>query len=540
MSDRDFEAFMRKLLAIISLIGLSACNTTNSSSQATTKAACPKYNKVDLPKIDKNNFSQQFNFHILNIAGDQNTIKFQTLKHDFIFCRANSTWAVQSGTIKSELFPPSNYAELAKELINPAYKKISFQGKTYQYRVVLEPKFVLSKDNLLSRPTVEPEKDKVVFELLAPNSKQPQRQTLYTLKDLQQKAIKSGYSSQGIQLGSPRITAGLMHIDSFWWAIAFEQAEGNTGIATIVKYTPQVGKFTVDQPEKLGWQQITDLVVTGDKNNPTLWMGTKTSGEGNEYLPANGLVAYRPGQNPNSGVLRSYTVHNSPLVGAIPDKLRLETDRLWVGTGNGVCQIKLPAAERSDWTCWRFAVMTKLPSEGVPLYQALTNQTPAVKLTSSSSDVEVLWWNPVDLHSQNGRYEIRYPQGFTVKLDQGASVLKSQQLPDGKPPVDWLGFEWHWIGDRFVRGFDELASNNFGGGVQGIGSNRDAIRQTDWNTIRGDLELIELSPKSTSLRYYSGWVDDKLLTPYLTVVPQELPLNPQPNPLVSIAKQLQP
>ena len=143
----------------------------------------------------------------------------------------------------------------------------------------------------------------------------------------------------------------------------------------------------------------------------------------------------------------------------------------------------------------------------------------------------------MDLQSQKGRYEVRYPQGFTVKLAQGASLKKSQ-LPPGKPPVEWSGFEWHWQGDRFVRGFDEVASNNFGGGVQGIGSNRDAIRQTNWNTIRGDFELLQLSPKSTSLRYYSGWVDEKLLTPYLTVVPQERPLNPQPNPLWRVASDI--
>lgn len=82
------------------------------------------------------------------------------------------------------------------------------------------------------------------------------------------------------------------------------------------------------------------------------------------------------------------------------------------------------------------------------------------------------------------------------------------------------------IGDRFVRGFDEVASNYFGGGVQGIGSNRDVLRQTNWNAIRGDLELIKLSPKLTDLRYYSGWVDEKLLKPYLTIVPQKRPINP--------------
>lgn len=525
---------MRNIITIISLIGLSACNAEfNTFSQAITKADCPSPKVVYLQTKNKNNLSERFNFHIYNIESDKNTIKFQSLKHDFVFCRANKSWTVQPGTIKTQLLPRSNYTEISKELVNPEYKSINYQGKTYKYRVVLEPGFVLGKDNLLSRPRVEAEKDRVVFELLVPNSK-PVRHTLYTLKDLQHQAVKSGYSEQGIQLGFPRITASLIHGDALWWAIAFSSSEGNTGIATIISYQPQVG-IKLIQPEELRSSQITDLVITGDQNNPTLWMGTKNSSEGNEYLPAQGLVAYSPDmQNPNSGVLRSYNVHNSSLVGAIPDKLKLETD-IWVATGNGVCQINWQAAD-SNWRCWRFAAMAKLPVAGVPLYQASTNKTPAVKLASSSlSDVEVLWWSALENQSQNGRYEVRYPQGFTIKLDQGASLLKSQQLPDGKPPVDWLGYEWHWQGDRFVRGLDEVASNYFGGGVQGIGSNRDVLRQTNWNTIRGDLELIELSP-NTDLRYYSGWVDDKLLTPYITIVPQERPQNPQPNPLWRVVR----
>jgi hypothetical protein len=264
-------------------------------------------------------------------------------------------------------------------------------------------------------------------------------------------------------------------------------------------------------------------------------MGTNISGEGNAYIPANGLVAYRPDpQNLNSGSLTSYTVHNSPLVGAIPDKLRLEDDTLWVGTGNGICQAKWQAADNPEsWSCWRFAAMAKLPSEGIPVYSGLTNKTPAVTLSPSSSGetVEVLWWSPLDFQTRKGRYEVRYLQGFTVKLDQGARLEESRRLPPGKPPVYWPGFEWHWNGDRFIRGFDEVAQNRFGVGPTGIGSNRfEPNTPPNWNAIRGDLELLNLSPKSTSVRYYSGWVNENLLSPYLSVLPQKRPQNPQLNP----------
>lgn len=113
---------MKKLIIIISLIGLSACSAgANISSQVAIKAAdCPKSTGVySLKANKKNDFSQEFNFHIYNIETNKNAIKFQTLKHDFIFCRANSIWTVQPGTLKKELLPPSNYAELAKELVNP-------------------------------------------------------------------------------------------------------------------------------------------------------------------------------------------------------------------------------------------------------------------------------------------------------------------------------------------------------------------------------------------------------------------------------------
>ncbi|MBW4686186.1 MAG: hypothetical protein KME40_14075 [Komarekiella atlantica HA4396-MV6] len=541
---------MKRIVPIFGIIlMLNAWNTgVKSSSQAANdvnpKAAnCPKATVVSLPVPNKNeSFYDSFNYHIRNIVADADKVKFQALKQDFVFCRSNNTWTVQTGTLPKELQPQNNYVAFTQDLVNPKFKNLDFQGKTYQYRVVREPQFSLGENNNISR-TVEPKPadDKVVFELVTPNSKKLQEKTLYTLKDLQDVAVKAGYSATGNQLGFPKITASVIYQNRIWWSVAFEQGEGNNGIATIVSYDPQTNQFTLIQPEELRFTQITDLAITGDANSPTFWMGTNISGEGNFYIPAKGLVAYRPNsKNVNSGSLTSYTVHNSPLVGAIPDKLRLENDRLWVSTANGVCQVNWQAADNPEsWSCWRFTAMAKLPSEGLPLYSQLTNKTPAISLSNNGEEtVEVLWWSPIDFQTQKGRYEVRYPQGFTVKLDEGASIYEfKRSLPTGKPAVNWPGFEWHWNGDRFVRGLDEVSLNLVGNGPQGIGSSQSPEPPINWNAIRGDLELLQLSPKSTSVKYYSGWVDEAI-QPYLTVVPQENPQNSQPNPLEAIIKQL--
>ncbi|BAY18638.1 hypothetical protein NIES21_44860 [Anabaenopsis circularis NIES-21] len=522
------------VLGVFLLVG--ACSSSiDGISQATNTAKanvenCPKAEVVSLAVPNKNEgFYERFDWHIRNIVANDDTIKFQTLKQDFVFCRANNTWTVQSGTLPKELQPPKNYAALAQDWVNPKFKNINFQGTTYQYRVVQEPKYSLSSDNNISRPEVpDPTKDKIVFELITPNSKNPQRQTVYTLKDLQNAAVKAGFSAEGNQLGVPRVTSSLVYGDRIWWAIAFEQGEGNNGIATIISYDPKTDKFSLIQPKALAFTQITDLAITGDVNKPTFWMGTNVGGEGNLYLPAKGLVAYRP-----DGSLSTYTTHNSPLVGAIPDKLRLENNILWVSGTNGVCQVKWQAADNPDsWACWRFTAMAKLP-EKLPLYSASTNKKPAVSL-SGNNTVEVLWWSPVNFQTNKGRYEVTYPQGFTTKINEGASKYEfGRSLPPEKPPVEWPGFEWHWNGQRFVRALDEVGLNLVGGGPQGIGSGEfNPELPMNWNAIRGDLELIDISPKSTSVKYYSGWVDSEKLQPYLTVVPQTRPQNPQPNPLL--------
>ncbi|ABA23127.1 conserved hypothetical protein [Trichormus variabilis ATCC 29413] len=527
---------------------LSGCTTNiDSNSQAANNINakienCPQAQVVSLPAPNKDEgFYDRFDFHIRNIVADGDTVKFQTLKQDFVFCRGNNNWTVQSGTLPKELQPENNYATFAQELVNPKFKNIDFQGKTYQYRVARQPQFTLGENNNISRPDVtDPAKDAVVFELINPNNQNTQRQTLYTLKDLQEIAVKAGYSAAGNQLGFPQITSASVYNDRVWWSVAFEQGEGNNGIATIISYDPKTDKFNIIQPEALWFTQITDLAITGNPNNPTFWVGTNISGEGNLYIPSQGLVAYRPdSQNPNRGSLTAYTVNNSPIVGAIPDKLRLENDKLWVSTANGVCQVKWETADNPEsWNCWRFATMTKLPQQ-LPIYSALTNKTPVASL-SSGDDIEVLWWSPVNYQTQKGRYEVRYSPGFTVELEEGASTYQfPRSLSPGKISVDWPGVEWNWNGERFVRGFDEVSLNLSGGGPRGIGSGQlQPEVPINWNTMRGDLELLDLSTKSTKVKYYSGWVDDTALKPYLTVISQTRPQNPQPNPLAAVAKQL--
>jgi hypothetical protein len=539
---------MKRILPIIAIaLLLNACGSSvNSSSQATNEVKpiaenCPKDAVISLPVPKQNeSFYDSFNFHIRNIVTNTDTVKFQTLKQDFVFCRGNNTWTVQRGTLPKELQPQSKYVAFAEDLVNPKFKNIDFQGKNYQYRVLKEPQLSFRKNNLSRASELKATEDKVVFELVAPNSKKPEIKILYTLKDLQDAAVKAGYSAIGNQLGFPRITSAFTYGQRIWWSIAFEQGEGNNGIATIISYDPQTNKFTLIQPQELSFIQITDLVIAGNTKSPTFWMGTNVSGEGNLYIPAKGLVAYRPdSQNSNSGSLTSYTVHNSPLVGAIPDKLMLENDKLWVSTANGVCQVNSQAADNPEsWFCWRFTAIAQLPSEGLPLYSAATNKTSAVSL--SGETVEVLWWSYINFQTQKGRYEVRYPQGFTEKLNEGASLYEfTRTLPPGKPAVYWPGFEWHWNGERFVRGLDEVSLNLVGGGPRGIGSGQlSPDVPINWNAMRGDLELLQLSPKSTSVKYYSGWVDQAKLQPYLIVVPQERPKNSQPNPLAAIIKQL--
>ena len=511
---------MKRILPILSLLWLlHACTsqTSQTTAEVNNVANCPEppTTLLEIKTAEQGDFYSRFDYQIRDIVADADTVRFKALNHDFVFCRGDKSWTIQPGTFTEE-----NRADFE----NPAYKTIELNGKNYQYRVLLNP-------NLQ-------EAQQVVFELITPNSQQPQQQTLYTLEQVQQ-------ANTGNRLGVPEITGALEYNNQLFWTVSPEQGEGNGGIATIVSYDPQTDKVAVIQPEEIKSQQITDLAIAGEQENPTFWLGTKIAGEGNPYIPSLGLVAYRP----QSGSVDSYRVGNSPIVGAIPSQLLLEEDQLWVGTGNGICQVEWQAADNpNSWSCWRFALMSEVPSEGLPIYSTSLAQSPAVTLDPATKEtVEVLWWSPKDLESDQGRYEIRSDEGFTVTLDDRGAIpwsefyREQQQPPVWEPPVYWPGQEWHWEGDRFVRGFDEVSLSYFGGGPHGIESGQvDSPGQFNHNAIRGDLELLKLTKNSTSVKYYSGWVDESLLNPYISVVPQQQPQNPQPNPLKSVAEQLSP
>ena len=522
---------MKRIITVLSLFWLlNGCSSqvNQSSQQIGNVANCPQPSE-SLPEIKittGENFYQVFNYQIRNIIADEDTLNFQSLNHDFVFCRGNNNWSIQPGTWENKSLEPQNYEDIIAQVQNPPYQTIELDGNSYQYRIILDPN---------PFPDFHSEAKQVVFELIRATDKEPLRQVLYTLEQMKK-------AQTGFQLGVPSITKALIYDQRLFWSISPEQGEGNGGIATIASYDPQTDEIAVIQPEEMKGQQIIDMTIAGEPSNPTFWLATQISGEGNPYLPGMGLVAYNPDSSElTSGSLNTYHVRNNFLVGAIPSKLYLEEEQLWVGTGNGICLVQWQTAdEPQSWSCWRFALMAKLPEEGVPLYSSLLNDTSAIALEPNRANetLEVLWWSPQSYETAKGRYEVKYDEGFTVQLnDQGAMPWSNLDDSLSSPPsweslLYWPGRDWHWSGNRFVRGFDEVPLNFFGGGPNGIGSwevsqnNRQEI-----NAVRGDLDLLELTEDLTKVKHYSGWIEDSLLTPYLTIIPQAQSSPEQPNPL---------
>jgi hypothetical protein len=493
---------------LVSLIGLgliSSCNLQEKSNTDTQKLAnnvnCPEPStELNTIRIDRKEygFYDAFNYQIKNIVANNDTITFQSFDRQFTFCRGNNNWAI--APFKKQQFDTNN-------------NTIQLNEQNYKYAVKLSG-------------------DRVIFELITPNSTQPQQQQLYDLEQTKQ-------AQAGVELGEPEISTAMVYGDRIFWSIFTYHGEGFGGIATIVSYDPASKKITVIQPPEIAAQIINDLVIAGTPDNPTFWLATQLTSEGNPYLPSMGLVAYHP-NNPDytKGTIDSYRVDNSPIVGAIPTKLYLEQDILWIETGNGICQLKWQNIDNNSWSCWQFALMANIPSEGLPVYSSLLDNT--VDGTMTETTVEVLWWLVKQREPVSGRYEIRYQPAMTVELtDRGAMSWNEYYYGDFEPPVlqpplYWAGSNWHWEGDRFVRGLDEVALNLVGGGVMGIGSqqtNDDYI--FDLNAVRGDLELLELTKDKTKVKYYSAWAEDSLLQPYLTIVPHQRSPQSQPNPLLS-------
>ena len=531
---------MKLIISSLSLFCLlSGCNTVSqiSPQPKDNVANCPQP-ATELPKIEIQKAEQVytvFDYQIRNIVAETDTISFQSSNYNFIFCRGNSSWTIQPASLaKQGNEVPQNEEEYQKrltELGDPPYQTIELNQQSYQYRVVLNPN---------PFPDFQVEPQEVIFELVLPDSKQPQSQVLYTL-------VQTKQAQTGIQLGVPSISSPFIWDNRLFWSISPEQGEGNGGIATIASYDPQTEKITLIQPQEIAGQQINDFVVAGESGNPNFWLATQISGEGNPYLPGMGLVNYSPRREDfTNGSITAYHVRNSSIIGAIPTKLKLEAEKLWLGTGNGICQLEWQTIDdNGSWSCWRFALMAKLPSEALPVYSSLLANNTDHSLKSAQDTIEVLWWlpqNPRDSNSQ-GRYEVRYDSGFTKTLSDREIIPwteyydSSFTLPNWLAPVHWVGDDWHWNGNIFVRGFDQVPLNFFGGGFTGIGTEEyNQYNMRDMNAIRGDLELIALSQDTIEVKYYSGWVNDRLLEPYLTIIPQRKLPKKQENPLLQLSR----
>lgn len=495
------------------LIAVSACSldqlpqeqsTANRPSESTAdldQASCAAIDtQVPLrPGTDVELPFERFDFRPTQVETTDTTLTFRGDYYAFTFCKRDRSWGIQA--LEPAPAVEEDYAEYFQGLSDPDYATITSQAQTYQARVRLDAPW------LENQPASENDPEQVIFELLKPGDSQPVSKVLYTNTDIIEREL-------GASAGIPTVTQSLATDDALWWAIGFEQGEGASGITTVVQYKVDSDEIILWQPEELGNVQITDLALTGVGAEATLWLGTQYSGEGNPYLPAKGLVAYNPTEN----TLQTYTPENSPLLGVIPSRLWTETESLWVATANGVCEVDWATVDANDsWSCWRFTAMADAPANQA-IYPSLLAET-SIDTLENTRPVELLWLAKTDISTPEAptRYEISYAPGITTQLNQGATYyIGPKERPDDGY-FWWPGQEWSWNGERFVRYLDQVAVNYVGGGPQGIGPTDYENYVADWQTMRGEFELLNLTAETTDIKYYSAWIDEAAIEPWVTI-----------------------
>ncbi|MEM1366944.1 MAG: hypothetical protein AAGG02_02790 [Cyanobacteria bacterium P01_H01_bin.15] len=231
----------------------------------------------------------------------------------------------------------------------------------------------------------------------------------------------------GISLGVATVPTVKITPDSLWFSISPEQGEGCGGIATIVQYFPKTQTFEVIQPEPLAQLQINDLALQLDRG--AVWLATQRSDEGNPYLPGLGLVQY----DLETNKIESFSVRNSPLVGAIPHQLQLAGKTPWVITGNGICAIAdIDPAEIKNWDCWRFQLTNTL-TQDTPVFSSLRSQD-VIATFSAGTEIEVLWVSSTDFETDAQRFEIVYESGLSASISEGKISWRDYYgLPDYEP-----------------------------------------------------------------------------------------------------------
>lgn len=489
--------------------GLSGCHSTQV---AKTEPSCPSSPETP-PTLSLTYEGDIYkSLQSVNIKETPDTLIFQSERLNFIYCRSQNNWIITEGT-----YPKVDMLAQQEEFANPTYQSLEFKGKTYKYRVILDP-------NPFPDFRVEPQQ--VIFELIHPDQSNPQSHVLYTLDQVKAKT--------GFQLGVPQVRATEIAHNQIYWAIASEQGEGFSGIATIIRYHPDQDQLTLLQPKGLESQQIKDIIVTGNPQTPILWLATQQAGEGNPFLPGSGLVAY----STNNETYQAYHIRNSPLVGVIPHRLWLDGDFLWVSTGNGICNLPWQTPDQfTQWNCWQFELKATVPPAGVTLYPSSVSWDILETLPSETGDVTVLWWTLNDFHKKKGRYEVVYAQGIEVTLpDQGSIAWQdyyrdSRQGQPWQSSIYWVGRHWIWQGEQFIRPLDGVSLNLVGGGALGIEQWNQEVSRSERYAIRGNLDLLNLTDTSTQVKHYSAWVEDQNLTPYVTLIPYSHLPSPNNNPL---------
>ncbi|MBE9067550.1 hypothetical protein IQ260_12860 [Leptolyngbya cf. ectocarpi LEGE 11479] len=466
---------------------------------------------------------ERFDFRPTEVTATDTTLTFAGKRYQFTFCKRDRTWGIE--TLEAVPETEEDYAEYFEALGDPDYETITREERPYQARVRLDASWLASRSN----PN-DDDLEEVIFELIKPGEIVPISTVLYTNTDILDREL-------GASAGVPTLTRALATDEDIWWSVGFEQGEGASGIATVVQYQIATDKIVVWQPTELDNTQITDLAVTGTDDDRTLWLGTQYSGEGNPYLPAKGLVAYRPADE----TVQTYTVENSPLIGSIPTRLWAENETLWIATASGACEIEWATIADSDsWDCWQFTPMAKIP-DNPTLYPSLLAETPIKQIPDISEPVELLWLADMDITTPESatRYEIAYAPGLTTQLDQGADYYVG---PEDNPEDGyfwWPGQDWSWTGERFVRYWDQVAVNYVGGGPQGIGPSGGGNYVADWRTMRGEFELLDLTADTVGINYYSAWIDAAdIVEPWVTVTPvTNAPLDAE-NPTDTVLTEL--
>ena len=510
--------------------------------------ATAQYASKPLARGENEAVFDQFNFRPQDVTVFSDTIAVETAHYTFYYCPADKNWVALSNE-KEVSSPEDRWFESDLDAIaNPAYQSIEANGKTYKYRTRLVADWLDNQQGTSAAPEAdnfesnnsesnnsEDSEEAVYFDLKLPNGEEMSRK-LYTVSDV--KAAKLGAS-----LGVPNVAGAAIADGKLWFATTSSQGEGDSGFASLVNYDLETDSLSIEQPEKIQGDQITDMVATEKDGELTLWLGTQRMGEGVPFYPASGLVAYKP----NSGELKKHTITNSPMVGAIPYALATQKDLLWVATGDGPCRVKWQRIEAAkSWECWRVAPTAQVPKSGVPVYDSFLATDSDAKLANQA--VEVLWvaesydYNREDqIMPESTRYEVVYEPGFEATLAQGGYRVEdvaARRAVAGEP-IFWPGRQWHWAGDRFRRGLDEVSSNFVGGGPYGlVSSTAGEELRLDHKAIRGSFDLLKLTPEETKVKYYSGWVDADALEVYPQLKRTKPLKKMQPNPLDKMGSDL--